>query len=419
MLVCLSANHRVTPFASLERLAEAEERLRTNLSGAHEAISGAVLLATCNRFEAYLDVDLDDDHTPGAGVDAALSEIAAASDLRYRDVHEALDVTVGNRVAHHLFAVASGLDSVVVGEEEIAGQVRRAYEEARASGSTTRALEHLFDRASETSREVKNATQLAQSGRSLVRLALELASSRVTAWEDAKVLLVGTGRYAAASLAALRARGAVDILVHSRTGRGATFAERHDLVAVDAADFPAAVASADVVVTCTTRVAIDADTLRAGRAVAGGGADTLVIDLGMPRNVDAEIADFAGIELLDLDAIRVHAPIDEFATLRDAREIVTAAAGRHASARRVHEVSPSVVAVRSWVENLRDREIAHQSSRSPAAAADIERALRHFSGVMMHHLIAQGHTLAAGGDGQLWADAVATVFPGSAADQAT
>lgn len=416
MLVCLSANHRATPFTSLERLSDVGEALRSGIPDAHETISGAVVLATCNRFEAYLDVAADEDHTPGAAVDAALAEIAKLSGLPYRELHDELDFTVGNRVATHLFAVASGLDSVAVGEDEIAGQVRRAYDQARAQGSTTRPLEHLFERASETSREVKNATRLGESGRSLVRLALELASSRVPDWTGARVLLVGTGRYAAASLAALRARGASDIVVHSVSGRGESFAERHGLPLVGVGEYAAELARADVIVTCTTRVAVEAGALEHARAAADSEASgsVLVIDLGMPRNVEESVGRLPGVELLDLDTIRLHAPIDEFASLRDAHAIVHAAAGRHASARRVHEVAPAVVEVRGWVQGILDAELARS-----AGGADTERALRHFAGVVMHQLIARGHTLAARGEGERWSDAVRDVFDLPAADDAT
>jgi glutamyl-tRNA reductase len=408
----LSANHRATPFTSLERLSDVGDQLRSGIPDAHETISGAVVLATCNRFEAYLDVAPDEDHTPQAAVDAALAEIAKLSGLPYRELHDELDFTVGNRVATHLFAVASGLDSVAVGEDEIAGQVRRAYDEARAQGRTTRPLEHLFERASETSREVKNATRLGESGRSLVRLALELASSRVPDWTGARVLLVGTGRYAAASLAALRARGASDIVVHSVSGRGESFAARHGLALVGVGDYAAELARADVIVTCTTRVAVEAAALESARR--NGHGSVLVIDLGMPRNVEEAVGRLPGVELLDLDTIRLHAPIDEFASLRDAHAIVDAAAGRHASARRVHEVAPAVVEVRSWVQGLLDAELARS-----AGGADTERALRHFAGVVMHQLIARGHTLAARGEGERWSTAVRDVLDLPSVDDAT
>ena len=411
MLVCLSANHRATPFASLERLAEIGADVRRDIPLAHESIGGAVVLATCNRFEAYLDIDPDEGHSAESAVTAALGELADASGIDYRELRETLDVTVGNRVAHHLFAVASGLDSVVVGEDEIAGQVTRAYEDARGEGMTTRALEHLFERAKETSRTVKNSARVGESGRSLVRLALELASSRITDWPSARVLLIGTGQYAAAALAALRVRGARGIRVHSASGRGPEFAQRHGLIPVDPDSYHAEIASADVIVTCTTRVVLGGDELDAGRAAVTAAAERLlVIDLGMPRNVSADVQARHGVEVLDLETIRLHAPLDEFASLADAKAIVADAALRHAGAGRVHDVAPAVRAARGWVQELLDAEIARLPENSSESSLKTERALRHFAGVIMHHIVARGHTLASSGEGERWSTAVGTVF---------
>ncbi|MCZ4066091.1 glutamyl-tRNA reductase [Microbacterium sp. NE2HP2] len=410
MLVALTAHQRSTPLASLERLSVIGDEVGTRLTEAHDAIQGAVVLATCNRFEAYFDLR-DDADFPSTipAMDAAMEEIAKLSDLPYRTVRETVDFAHGNKVAHHLFSVASGLDSVAVGEDEIAGQVRRALDDARRGGLTTAPLEHLFQRATETSRAVKNSTRIGESGRSLVRLALELASSRVADWSTARVLLVGTGRYAAASLAALRDKGAVDVRVHSRSGRS-RFAQREHLVAVDAEHYAEEAAAADVIITCTTTTDTYALTA-AEHAARRSGADRtqLIIDLGLPRNVDPALRDVPDIELLDLETIRIHAPIDEFATLDEAREIVAGAAARHAAARRVHEVAPSVVAMRGYITGILDDELerAHLRGESP----QVEAALRHFSGVLLHRLIAQGHTLASSGSGAAWADAVATVFP--------
>ncbi len=410
MLVALTAHQRTTPLESLERLSVIGDDLGARLAEAHDTIRGAVVLATCNRFEAYFDLDDDPDFPSTVpAMDAAMEEIARLSDLPYRDVRETVDFAHGNHVAHHLFSVASGLDSVAVGEDEIAGQVRRALDDARRSGLTTAPLEHLFQRATETSRAVKNSTRIGESGRSLVRLALELASSRVADWSAARVLLVGTGRYAAASLAALRDKGAVDVRVHSRSGRS-RFAQREHLVAVDAASYAAEAAAADVIVTCTSTT--DTFALTAAEHAprrAGHPRTQLIVDLGLPRNVDPDLREAEGIELLDLETIRLHAPIDEFATLGAAREIVAGAAARHAAARRVHEVSPSVVAMRGYITELLDEELSRARLRGESPA--VESALRHFSGVLLHRLIAQGHTLASSGSGSAWADAVRTVFP--------
>lgn len=410
MLVCLTAHQRTTPLESLERLSMLGDGVAPQLKAAHEAIRGAVVVSTCNRFEAYFDLA---DDSPVPAMDAAMQQVADLAGLPFRTVRDTVDFAQGNRVARHLFAVASGLDSVAVGEDEIAGQVRRSLETARKDGLTTAPLEHLFQRATETSRAVKNATRLGESGRSLVRLAVELAGSRVEDWATARVLMVGSGRYAAASLAALRAVGAVDIRVHSRSGRR-RFADREHLIAVSAADYAAEAAAADVVVTCTsttTDYALTADAH--GVARTGLNSPQVIIDLGMPRNVDPGVRGLPGVELLDLETIRVHAPIDEFAALGHAHEIVATAAQRHAVARRVHEVSPAVVELRGYVVDLLAAEVARHDS------PEVEAALRHFSGVLLHGLISQGHTLAAAGDGATWLDAVRTVLPAAGPPAAT
>ena len=105
-------------------------------------------------------------------------------------------------------------------------------EQARSEGTTTPDLERLFQSASQTSRRVKNETGIGAEGRSLVRLALDLAESRVTDWAQTRVLLVGTGRFAGAALAALRDRGVTDVRVHSPSGRGTKFAHNHGIEAV-------------------------------------------------------------------------------------------------------------------------------------------------------------------------------------------
>jgi len=409
VLVCLSAHQRTTSLEDLERLSVIGDAAATELTAAHEAIRGAVVLATCNRFEAYFDVADAPDASPIPAMDAVMERLADLTALPYRHVRDTVDFTHGAGVAQHLFAVAAGLDSVAVGEDEIAGQVRRALDAAHGEGVTTSPLEQLFQRATETSRAVKNSTRLGESGRSLVRLAVELATPRVGEWEDARVLLVGTGRYAAASLAALRAVGARDIRVHSRSGRS-RFAQREHLVPINAADFAREAAEATVIVTCTTttdRPVLTAEDHRAARA--DSTAEQLIIDLGMPRNVDPGIRGLAGVELLDLDTIRVHAPIDEFATVDEARLIVTTAAQRHAAAARVHEVSPAVVDMRGYVHGVLEAEIAR--ARARGSDDDTEALLRHFSGALLHGLIAQGHGLASTGLGPDWADAVRTVFP--------
>lgn len=418
MLVSLSANHKNTSFETLERLSTLGDIVVEELVRAHETIRGTVVISTCNRFEAYFDVAEGEEwSSPVPAMNSAIDEVARLAELPARQVREAVDFSHGSAVAHHLFSVAAGLESVVVGEDEIAGQVRRALDAAREVGTTTSELEALFQRATETSRSVRNTAQVAQAGRSIVRLALQLASSRIDDWSEARVLLVGTGRYAAASLASLRDVGATDIRVHSVSSRGERFAASRGVPLVGVQQYPAEAAMADVVVACTTadHFVLDSATLQSGRALVDSEmpsarpARQLVIDLGLPRNIDPDVADIDGVDLLDLETIRIHAPIDEFSTLSDAREIVEAATRRFAHSSRAQDLSPAIVALRRYVHELADEEIA-RASKSGEPSREAENAIRHFSSVLLHRAMVRGQELAAAGDGQDWVDGLEAVL---------
>jgi glutamyl-tRNA reductase len=170
VLLCLTANHRNTSFDLLEKLSFGAPDAAKGLVESNSLVSGAVVLATCNRFEAYLDVPDDND---SAATNRVVEAMSAASGTDPAALRDAVTVLHGDAVAQHLFSVSSGLESVVVGEDEISGQVRRALEQAREAGTTSSALERLFQKATQTSRGVKSRTALGGAGRSLVRLGLE------------------------------------------------------------------------------------------------------------------------------------------------------------------------------------------------------------------------------------------------------
>ena len=396
------------------------------LPGDH-TLQGAVVVATCNRFETYLDLDAPFGHSPLPTVFAAIDAVSASTGVSSEILRDSLQLVHGNGVAEHLFAVTSGLESVVVGEGEIAGQVRRSLEEARAAGTTSPELERLFQRASQTSRGVKNRTGIGAAGRSLVRLALELAESRVTDWAHTRVLLVGTGRYAGASLAALRDLGVTDVRVYSPSGRAAKFATAHDIGAVvtDADALATETALADLILTCTTveHHVIDAGILTAGRAlvaakhaaevpplVAGpdavrscpvgtepDAARQLVIDLGLPRNVDPDVSDVPGVELLDLETIRIHAPLEQLNATSEARKLVGRAAKKFSAVAEEQSLAPAVVALRSHVFDILDGEIERARKRGDTSE-ETESALRHLAGVLLHTPMVRSRELARAGD---------------------
>lgn len=421
MLLCVSASHKTASFELLERLSVPRTPVAPLIAEHAELVQGAVVVATCNRFEAYVDMDEPVTAAVALGVDATLSAIEAATGVPASELEGSYTVLGGDDVAEHLFSVASGLESVVVGEGEIAGQVRRALTESRQLGTTSAELERLFQRASEAQRGVKNSTAIGRAGRSLVRLGLELADSRIADWSTQRVLLVGTGAYAAATVAALRDQGAEDIAVHSPSGRAAKFAAKHGLRAVSTETFPSAVAHADLVITCTTSEhhVVSAATFAAGRtgaeatAAAGCPVDhagrRLVIDLGLPRNVDPDVATVPGVDLLDLETIRLHAPLEELQATDAARDLVRDAARRFASVGERKNITPAVVALRAHVFGVLDAEVARVRARGDEGG-QTEQALRHLVGVLLHTPTTRAHELAETGRADEYIDALSALF---------
>lgn len=424
VLLCVSASHKTASFELLERLSVPAVPVAPLIAEHAECVQGAVVVATCNRFEAYVDMDEPVTAASALGVEATLAAIAAATGVSASELEGSYRILSGHDVAEHLFAVASGLESVVVGEGEIAGQVRRALKESRKLGTTSAELERLFQRASEAQRGVKNSTALGRAGRSLVRLALDLADSRIADWSTQRVLLVGTGAYAAATVAALRDQGAQDISVHSSSGRAAKFAAKYGLHAIAPERYPSAVVHADLIITCTTAEhhVLSAATFAAGlgaydaaladaptSAHAAPPARRLVIDLGLPRNVDPDVVNVPGVELLDLETIRVHAPLEELQATDVAREVVRDAARRFAVHGERRNVSPGIVALRRHAFEALEAEIARARARGDDDGRT-EHALRHLVGVLLHTPTARAHELAEAGRGDEFFAALSTLF---------
>jgi glutamyl-tRNA reductase len=402
VLLCITASHQNASFEMLEKLSIGTSSAAATLIDRSNFISGAVVLATCNRFEAYLEIDEPLTAPSAVAVESAVAIVSEVSGVAADDLRGSVSVKVGTQVVNHLFSVSSGLESVVVGEDEISGQVRRALEQARVDGTTTSGLEQLFQKASNTSRGVKNRTAIGGAGRSLVRLGLELASSRIVDWSDTSVLIVGTGQYAATTLAALRDRGVDDITVFSPSGRAERFAIKHAISSSDS--LKDAVAGADLVITCTSSETpvLTAESVEPGRR-------RLVIDLGLPRNVDPAIASIHGIELLDLETISLHAPVEELNAASQARELVGQAAAEFVAREAEQRLAPAIVALRSHVFELLESEIDRARARGDEDGK-VEAALRHLTGVLLHTPSMRARELARAGDGAAFSDAVTAMF---------
>ncbi|MBK5249759.1 MAG: glutamyl-tRNA reductase [Actinomycetales bacterium] len=404
VLVCVSVSHRTANFAVLERLSAHSPGPTAFL--ADEAVRGAVVVATCNRYEAYLDVTDDSDEGVAAAISGVVERLARAAGLPPTELSPRTRVMTSSRVAAHLFAVASGLESVVVGENEIAGQVRRALTHAHASGAATPALERLFQAASTTSRGVRSSTHINAAGRSMVRLALDLAESRVPDWRAAHVLLVGTGAYAGTTLAALRDRGVHTVHVFSPSGREQQFATREGVRPVPRSAWHPALAQADLVLTSTTVRVLDAATLAVARAQTD--RRQLIVDLGLPSNVDKDVTRLPGVELLDLETISRHAPVHELNASAQARDLVVEAAREFQAQAAEAGATPAIVAYRAHVDALLDAELARSRARGEHSD-EVERALRHFAGALVHGPMTRARELARSGEVDRVADALSAL----------
>ncbi|MGO2520213.1 MAG: glutamyl-tRNA reductase [Microbacterium sp.] len=420
MLLCVTASHKTASFEMLEQLSRTPDDVAPNLLRLASCVQGAVVLSTCNRFEAYVEVDEPVTAAGAVGVEAVLEAIEQSTGIPTEQLDGAYAVHSGRRVAEHLFAVASGLESVVPGEGEIAGQVRRALKVARKEGTTSPELERLFQRASQAQRKVKNVTAIGRAGRSLVRLSLELADSRIADWEAERVLLVGTGAYAAVTLATLRERGATNISVYSPSGRAELFAKKHEIVAVTEDDYARVATQSSLLITCTNAAeepVLGPEHLQAqtGQVTAGcpmgatASSSQLVIDLGMPRNVDPAVANLEGIALLDLDTIRLHAPLEELQATDAARSVVREAADTFNVFGDRQSVTPAVVAFRSHILSLMEAEIDRARARGDEDGR-VEQAMRHLAGVLTHTPTVRAHELAADGRGAEFTAALETLY---------
>lgn len=408
VLLALSASHHDLDLDVLEQLSSGAHSVGP-AAVADSCLDGCVVLATCNRFELYLDaVDGREDVAAKAAVDA----VAHATGLPADDVAHALRPRTGMfPVAQHLFGVASGLDSMVVGEREVAGQVRRALASAREDATTSSDLERLFQWASRTSRAVSTGTALGASGRSVVAVALDLAGNALApeaepelALAGRRALVVGTGTYARAVLSALERRAVRDVAVYSPSGRAAELAAARGLTAVPDGGLVDAVAAADLVVTCSGArgPVLGPDDVRLARP---DGRPVAIVDLALRHDVDPAVADVPGVTFVDLATVQQHAGYVA-PEVADGWQIVAEHATRFADTLSDRDVVPAVVALRAYVHEVLDDELR----RGRVSAPETERALRRFAGRLLHTTAVRAREHARRGTAAEYREAVETLL---------
>jgi glutamyl-tRNA reductase len=299
-LLSLAWSHRSKSSAAREALAAVPvERVLSELRA--RGVVEAVVVSTCNRFELYA-AGRPDAPPQTAGLLDALAELADADVAAEAETREDLDA------ARHLFAVTSGLDSLVVGETEILGQVKTAYETAKAAGMTGKRLNVLFQRALYVGKKARTETGIASGSGSVPAVAIQLAETIFGRLEGKSALILGAGAMAELSAKHLMERGVGRLTVANRTWeRGYALAARFHGEAVKWEEFPEALAEADVVISSTgaPRAVLTRDIVAAASRRRGG-RSLFLIDIAMPRDVEESVHKLDGVflyRLEDLEAI--------------------------------------------------------------------------------------------------------------------
>lgn len=402
MLVAVRASHEHLGLGVLDALTRNAEALPAALQASSDRISGAVVVSTCNRLELYLDAPRFHD-----GVEAAIAAIAATSGLPADEVTAHVEAGLGREAAEHLYEVTSGLRSMVVGESEIAGQVRSSFTEALESGRTTAMLNDLFQIGLQHAKRVSATTQLGASGRSGGAVALDRAEAALPMpLAEASVLVVGTGSYARVITAELSRRGAAAVQVHSGSGRAEDFARTHGARAVAADAFAEAVAEADLVVAASGQ---GGGVLRGEHLARRGQRPLVILDLALHSDLAPEVRQAPEAHVIGLEDLADD--IDDAGQIRAARSILGQGVDTFTSRQRARTVDPAITYLRGTVAEAVDEELDRIRSRYDGAVAeDFERHLRRIAAKILHPPTVRARELARAGGAEEYVRAFHTLF---------
>ncbi len=371
-VVAIGVHHRTAPLELLEQLtfpAGAVPEVLAELR-ASEVVTEAVVLSTCNRIELY--VHAERFHDGFRDVRAVLGRLSGVAPDEFDPY---LYVKYQNEAVRHLFEVTAGLDSVVVGEHEILGQVGRAWQLAQQEGASGPLLNLLFQRAIESGKKVRTDTDIGRSTASLGHAAVSLLRQRRDDLDGASVLVVGAGELGTDVAAALCRKHPVKPIVTNRTAvRAEELAERLEGRSVPFHELADQLSEVDVVI-CATGAAepvISLDDLRA----AATGRRLLVLDLALPRDVPTEAAELPGVDLIDLAELQAFANEGleaRRAHVDAARAVIDAELERYRSASSARQAAPMIAGLHGWADGIRESELGRYASRL-AALNDGDRA---------------------------------------------
>jgi glutamyl-tRNA reductase len=359
-VLVVGLSHRTAPVSLLEKVSVGADELRKTLDEIYgaETVSEVLLLSTCNRIEVYADVA----RFHPAVVDVS-SVLARHAGIEVTELAGHLYVHFAEAAAEHMLSVASGLDSMVVGESQILGQLRSAYNLGTEAGSVGSVLHELAQTALRVGKRVHTETGIDRAGASVVSVALDHAERVLGELAGKRALIVGAGSMGALAGATLRRRGVTDIVVANRTlARAERLAATLEARAVALTDLHAEIAAADVVLSSTgaTGLVIDVEDVaeRDGRPLA-------VLDLALPRDVSPAVDEIDAVSYIDLEVLRGEGPIVSDDEVESAMRIVADELSEYLSAQQRQAVAPTVTALRARANQVVDAELARLDGRLP------------------------------------------------------
>lgn len=361
-VLAFGLNYRTAPLPLLERLAVPAEHLPKALRSLldREDVTEAVVLSTCNRVEVFAHV------TRYHGGMADLRNFFAEWSGEPPEAFAGLAYDYyDDRAAAHLFAVTSGLDSMVLGERQIQLQVKQAFRDAQGEGAAGRVLSTLFRRALRVGRRTRVETGISAGASSMVDVGIEAASGVLDDLADRTVLIVGAGKMGGMAASRLQGRAGRLIVANRSADKRKRLAARVDGEELDLTDLVAGLARADLVIASTGAPQPVVDREVVGRAMAARADRPLVLlDLAVPRDVDPGCAELPGVTVLDVDAIRAVTDTGRTGVeAAKARTLVEEEAAAFAAWTRTVRVEPTIAALRARAEDVRAAEVERLAAR--------------------------------------------------------
>ena len=419
-LLVVGLSYRSAPVGVLEQVAASAVDAGKVLSELleQEHVAEALLLSTCNRVEVYAVVG-----TFHGGLADVTDVLARQSAMALDEMSDHLYVHYAAAGVEHLFSVAAGLDSMVVGEPQILGQLRTAYAGAEQAGTIGRTLHEVVQQALRVGKRVHSETGIDAAGPSVVSEALAAAAAELSAAGSAglagrRALVLGAGSMGGLAAAQLRQSGVAEIVVANRTHAGAqrlaalSEAEGTPARAVGLDAVEGELAEVDVVVCCTTATGA---VLRAEQIIQRL-VPLVVCDLGLPRNVEPEVGAVPGVILLDLSTVARRLELGDRASgaVGAAHQLVTQEVRDYLAAQRSAEVTPTVAALRKRAADVVDAELLRLENRLPGLDAavrdELARTVHRVVDKLLHAPTVRVKQLAETGGGEAYAAALRELF---------